>query len=228
MCSLRPQPRGGSRAGMTLVEMMLGMSLITFLMWGFFTLVEGSVKETGAISAEQAVYQANQVALEKVRKELRISGFATVDGVAYPELFQGNDVGLTYGVFDHDEAVDLGADDPQAVEIVYRIPADDDGDGWPDLDGADVAWSTEIRCLAMVPSGDGETNEVVRLSNEGPTLTLARNVRRFVVEDPEDTGWRIPLSAVRTTLEFEAFDDRSANTVVGTEVIVLKNGGNAP
>jgi|ETNmetMinimDraft_26_1059896.scaffolds.fasta_scaffold55576_2 hypothetical protein len=127
-----------SRAGVSLIEVVLAASLLTLLAK---TLVESAnsmslVTSRGSIRALLQV--EGQKAVNAVISDLGSSAIRTVDGKDYPYTFDDAEADSEYAAHTHDlptmEAVTGDSDFGTLREIVFVRTADLDTDGRPDMD----------------------------------------------------------------------------------------------
>ncbi len=129
---------GRQRAGSTLLEMIIGVTILAVLaqmLIGAST-ASSAVTEIGNIEGE--VFRQSERAMSRILGDLRRSGFVEVDGRDYPHVFEGGDAGP--GFEGHDHAPGPMAAQPGDADfgvmrsIVLCLPSDLDGDGRPELD----------------------------------------------------------------------------------------------
>ncbi|MDP6740296.1 MAG: hypothetical protein QF404_09840, partial [Planctomycetota bacterium] len=127
-----------SRAGVSLIEVVLAASLLTLLAK---TLVESAnsmslVTSRGSIRALLQI--EGQKAVNAVISDLGSSAIRTVDGKDYPYTFDDAEADSEYAVHTHElptmEAVPGDSDFGTLREIVFVRTADLDTDGRPDMD----------------------------------------------------------------------------------------------
>ncbi|MEZ5976836.1 MAG: hypothetical protein R3F34_01270 [Planctomycetota bacterium] len=207
--------RSGS-AGFTVLELSIG-SLVLLLFAG--TIVETvTAMRNGTLSTrvEDRAQQNSRRALDWIVEDLAYSGLVQSDGRSYPLHFDDGDVDADYdlyGLIDHEPAVEhstSGRDDFGVNrEIVFLHPADADDDGVPDV--ADVVagqlvWDTAQPISYTLETDDSGTNVLVRRVGNTGSRVVARDVERIRFLDSKDTGYQIPLDAVRVEIHFLMYD----------------------
>lgn len=190
------------------------------------TTIDGGRDETdrGARAAD-LVRRADR-ALSTITEELERSGFTSVGGVDYPFFVAGDELEEAPLVHRHAPANAAEGADVTAREIVFLLPQDTNGDGWPDLTDTmqSVVWDTTEISYVLLPSPDG-SNELVRREDGANDRVLARGVRRFVVEDAESAGFAFPIDVLRITLELEdAGEGAAQQRLSSTRHLTLPNG----
>lgn len=231
----RHSGRRASRAGFTILEASIG-SLVLLLFAGTVVETLTSMRDgTLTTRVEDRLQLNSRRALESIVTDLSYSGLVTADGRDYPLHF---DDGVLEGDYDpyeviaHEPAaensVEGRADFGPNREIVLLHPADNDDDGVPDV--ADVVTSQlvwdvdEPISYTLETNGNGE-NVLVRRRGNAPGRVIARGVERIRFLSSADTGFQIPLDAVRVELHFLLEDDDGHQYRHRTETTVrLRNG----
>ena len=222
-----------SQSGVTMVEMMLSVSLLTIIS---ATMLESLVRfqEAGqAVTQEYTLERRSADVAMRVTKDLGRSGFTMIDGQTFPVIADTGEADNMLNVVNAFD-LDLGFQDAEANEgrgdsheLVFCLPDDADGDGWPDTVGSQPAWSPNLITYYLRPSTNGR-NDLVREQQNGRLEVLCRGVAQFEVETPEDTGFVIPLDSIRMTLTLASEDGGQQFEKTTQEVIQLRNGGLAP
>jgi|GEM_PF-2497988 len=205
------------RAGFTVLEMAIG-TVVLLVFAGTIVETMGSMK-TGALTArvEDRAQQQARRALDAIVEDLAYAGLVTADGREYPLHFDDGILDADYdpyALIEHDEAVEkstAGRDDfgPNR-EIVLLHPADADDDGVPDiLDivGGQLSWDVDQPISYTLETDDAGTNVLIRRRGNASQRIVARDVERIRFLSSEDTGFQIPLDAVRVELHLMLFDD---------------------
>lgn len=206
-----------SVAGFTVLEMAIGATVL-LLFAGTIVETMGSMK-SGALTSrvEDRAQQNARRALDAIVEDLAYAGIVTADARDYPLHF---DDGVLdgdydpYGLITHDEAVEnssAGRDDFGANrEIVLLHPADADDDGVPDIVdivGGQLSWDVDQPISYTLETDDSGTNVLIRRQGNTSSRVVARDVERIRFLSSEDTGFQIPLDAVRVELHLMLFDD---------------------
>lgn len=223
------RPRRG-RAGFTLVETMIGTAILFVL---GLALIESTtslkrVTESGAVDAR--LQEQAQRALKTILVDLRRSGFADLGlGAAYPHVFEDGDAAEFFDAHDHAPAAQHAepgdADFGPSREIVFRLPADGDSDGVPDLDGAgEMVWDATDFSYVLVTRADG-INYLERRRNAGSPKVLAHHVERVAFETSAEDPVGIPVGAIRVRIWLRDRDDRGTWHRLFTEAMVDPRNG---
>jgi hypothetical protein len=175
--------------------------------------------QAGIEAAERLDSNALDV-VKAVRTELGRSGFEN----GFPVLYDG-DIGDDHPEYEHEPALDRNGQVLQACDIAYRLPADEDQDGWPDVaaDGL-VFWEEDARAFVLVPDGSG-SNDFVRLLPGGWHNTIARGVERVTFSTPADAGYEIPLDCLGVTIVLRVGRGGRAQHRQLDFIVKLRNGG---
>jgi hypothetical protein len=207
-------------SGFTLIEALISSTLFVVVMGGFVLSMVATQRARKTVEATGVLNCEALEIVETVRGELSRSGYEN----GFPLTYDGNEIGKTYPLFEHDEPHGQA----ERSDVVYRLPADDDGDGWPDVEAdGNVLWEDDPRAFALVPNERG-TNDFVRLAADGRATTVARNVESVSYSDPSETQFAIPLDCARVDLVLSAAADGAPQRVRLSAVVKLANGGLAP
>jgi type II secretory pathway pseudopilin PulG len=207
------------KSGFTIVEAAISIALFTVLLSAFAQSVGSALNTKQRFEAEQSLALDAFRSVESIRGELRRSGFSG----GFPQFFEDDDVGGTFPAFAHARAHPAPDGGQTAREIVFRLPADGDGDGWPDVTAArEVDWDAVDIAYVLRPAADG-TNEIWRMSSAGEAAVVARRVVSMLFEDSAETGFAIPLNCVRLRIVLVAEASAGGHRRVVESVIRLPN-----
>ncbi len=215
--------RRGSRSGFSVIEAVVSTFIFAGIMGIFVrSLYSAHEAQEGIETSERLDRNALEV-VQALREELSRSGFA--DG--FPVLYDG-DIGDDYPDYEHEPALDRYGDKVEACDIAYRLPADDDLDGWPDVDDdGNVLWEDEPRAFVLAPDGSG-SNAFSRLLPDGRRVTIARDVERVTVSTSAQTNYAIPLDCLSVTVVLREGRGGQAQQRQLTFIVKLRNGGFSP
>jgi len=215
----------GPRAGGSLLETMITVSIFPLLIAGALTTLHTSGDENDRMSSRADMVRRADHALSNMTVELERSGFATLGGIEYPFLI--DDFALANAPAPHaHDAANPAPDGQTAREIVFVLPQDAGDDGWPDLDGTmeNIDWDPTEISYVLLPDADG-SNVLVRREDGARDRVLARGVRRFIVDDAATSGFAFPVDVLRIGLELE--DDGLGDqrqSLWFTRTVTLPNG----
>lgn len=217
------------RAGTTIIELAIGASLLLLLV-GTLTETLRSLKRGTVDAGIDSQFQAQgQLALRTIVDDLKRSGFATVGGNDFPNLFLDGDAQGAFAAHAHVPAVHAAvAGDPDfgpSREMVFLQPADVDDDDRPDLDGAGrLVWSADQFSYVLVTRNDG-VNVLERRINGGAGRRIVHHVERITFDDNTTSVGVVPLRAIRVRIWFRRLDERGALHRLFVEAVVnLRNG----
>lgn len=216
-----------ARAGFTIVEVAVTVLLFTTLMSSFVISVNRLGQEHNSNTVQYELARDALEGMRSITSELSRAGFVEEAGIQYPSVIRANNY-AEFPTFKHD-APHLVHGAQQSTQLVYVLPEDADSDGWPELvSNSDPSWGATEFGYVLEPEDDG-TNTLRLRGSDGSNRVILRDVARITFESPADTGFAIPLNAVRVRLEL------ARTTPEGTvlrrqveEVVRLRNGGLAP
>jgi len=213
-----------SKSGVTLVEIMLSATLLAIIS---ATMLESLARfqEAGkAISKEFTLERRSSDVAMRITKDLGRSGFAVVDEQQYPMIMSAGQGASFSSDFSHDT---VHSQKGESDELIFCLPEDLDGDGWPDIQGNKPSWSSNRVSYFLRPSSNNR-NVLIRAQQGGRQEVVCRGVARFELETPAQTGYEIPLDSIRMTLTLSAENGGQQFEKTTQEVIQLRNGGLAP
>jgi prepilin-type N-terminal cleavage/methylation domain-containing protein len=194
-----------ARAGFTLTEM--SITLVVMIVLG-----AALAQSSGALrivvnggTAQDLLMSEGMQAMERIRDDLKCSGFVG----AYPYTFVGGAAGDGFDVHDHEpavkhatgDAVDAGSD----REVVFVRPADDDGDGVPDIDGNGAAvWGGAE--FSYVRVNDASGSPVLERRTDGAAGDVVAHHVERVLFDTQASDPAVPAETVRVTIYFRKLD----------------------
>ncbi|MEZ5978946.1 MAG: hypothetical protein R3F34_12075 [Planctomycetota bacterium] len=215
-----------ARAGHTLIETLIAVAIFPILVGACFISVTASDEDVDLAEERADMLRRADTAMSIVTSTLETTGWVSVGGVDYPWFVEEDDVDDPDAVHPHARAI-RAEQGRTAREINVVVPLDADGDGWPDLDEdfEAIDWSPERISFALVPDGSG-SNALERRVDGQPGRVIARNVRRFVVDDAASSGFDIPLDCLRVTLELQGARD-ARQTLRLTRIVRMPNGSSS-
>lgn len=126
------------RDGFTLVEMVIGVTILAVIARLLVGASEASSSMTELGNIEGEVFRQGERALGSILDDLRRSGYVTVDGKAYPHLYDAGVAGPGFEAYAYQPGPQAAvATDPDfgvVRSIVLCLPSDLDNDGRPELD----------------------------------------------------------------------------------------------
>lgn len=135
MSTAVPSPR---RAGFTLVEMVIGVTILAVIARLLVGASQASSSMTELGNIEGEIFRQGERALGSILGDLRRSGYVTVDGKSYPHVFDAGAAGPGFDAYIHQPGPQAAAaGDPDfgvMRSLVLCLPSDLDGDGRPELD----------------------------------------------------------------------------------------------
>ncbi|QDU84475.1 hypothetical protein Pla163_15850 [Planctomycetes bacterium Pla163] len=227
--------RCGPRSGFTVLELSIS-SLVLLLFTGTIVETLGSMR-SGALNArvEDRAQEYARRAIDSIVDDLSYSGLISAGGRSYPLLFDDGAIDPDYDTYDliaHDPALEnskAGRDDFGVNrEIVMLHPADVDGDGVPDIadivDGQ-LVWDDAQPISYTLETDLSGDNVLIRRQGNTSERIVARGVERVRFLNSQDTGFQIPLDAVRVELHLMLFDDNGHAYRYRAETTVrMRNG----
>lgn len=217
--------RTSARAGFTLAEAVLALTVFSALLGGFLLSVDRASKACDAAEMSHELALDAFDAVRSITRELSRTGYRELDGSPVPVLFEDGHPGADHPAFAHEPP----GSGEEVREILYRLPLDSDGDGWPDVDAnGEAVWDATWYGLLCLRLSDG-TDALVRRADDGTTTVLARDVARLVFETPGETEFAIPPDALRFTLTLRRRGPDGREYEYETQRVVrLRNGGLSP
>lgn len=129
---------GRQRTGSTLLEMVIGVTILAILAQMLIGASTASSTMTEIGNIEGEVFRQSERAMSRILGDLRSSGFVEVDGRDYPHVFEAGEAGAGFEFHSHVPgpmaAAPGDADFGVMRSIVLCLPSDLDGDGRPELD----------------------------------------------------------------------------------------------
>ncbi len=206
------------RRGLTVLELMIGSSILILLGLGIATSTATMEEMTFQSGVDDHLQHQARKAREALSTDLRLAGelSVSIDGAAldYPHLFEPGDLDSKYGGFEHDADPAPKAAEPGDVDFVedrgvlMLMPADADEDGAPDfsLITGELSWAHDERVsYTRRWSSDGRSS-LVRTLDGGQARIVARDVEYFRCEMNSPQAPEVPLGAVRVRIGFRAAD----------------------
>lgn len=130
--------RRGGAAGFTLLEMILGATVLALLAKTMISATTSVSHLTESGNLESRLQRDSDRALEQIMEDLRMSGFHTVNGRDYPHVFQNGQPDGTFSEFEHEPAPQSArpgqSDFGPMCSIVLCAPSDLDDNGRPEID----------------------------------------------------------------------------------------------
>lgn len=166
-------------------------------------------------------------AVREVLSDLKRSGFVSVGGLDYPQLFLNGDAGPDFPLHDHVPATPL--EDYGGIgsrEIIFLLPADADDDGIPDIDAdGDLVWDAREFSYVLETGQDG-VNRLIRRIDGVDDSTVARDVDRIIIDNDITSGFAIPGNALRVRVDMATPSGAdSTHTMTLQGVVRARNGG---
>lgn len=195
-------------AGFGLLELLLGVMILALFL-GSLALSSRSMLRMGqAADVRATAEELGASTLAVILADLRVSGAHE----PYPHLFVDGAAAAPFEAHAHAPAVEHAApgepDHGPNREIVFRLPADDDGDGEPDFDGfGALVWSAQELGYALVTARDG-VNQLERRVAGRTHRVIARHVERVLFDDALSSVFEVPLGALRVRLWFRLPDGK--------------------
>ena len=215
------KPRTCPRNGFTLLEMAASLTLISLVTLGFAELHAQGQRLVQITDDEYELATDLADALRTIEDDFTRSGFVEIAGEEFPQRRVGGD----------DKTATMSADwparlSPESTEFELVLPADANGDEWPDLDASrELVWDPTRITYTFADDGNGRATLVRRVEG-GQTTNILSGAVRFVFEDPAATGWTIPMQHVRVSITAERVGARGfVSQRAATRIFRLPNGG---
>lgn len=219
----------GGRSGFTLIEVSIGMVLLAIVL-GALAMAMRGMNGLALSSRERLSLQTSgQEALIEIVRDLRRSGVVTVGGLRFPVLFENGDPGENFPDHVHVPAVEnAGVGEPDFGpdrELLFLLPADEDGDRRPDVgENGRLVWGANVFSYVLVTRADGVNTLERRVDGANPRV-VARFVERVVFDDAASSGFEIPMGSIRVRLFMRRVDGGGNVRRHFTEAVVsLRNG----
>ncbi|MHC4262609.1 MAG: PulJ/GspJ family protein [Planctomycetota bacterium] len=209
-----------TRRGLTMVEMIIGVAVLTILGLSIASST-GSMKDMSLSGATQERLQLEaRKAIRAIAQDIRLTANTTIEvddvSLPYPVFFGSEEIPPLYEAHDHDHDLAPKASEEGDYEygedqsILFVLPADEDADGAPDFSIATglLAWESEERVsYSRQLDGEGRPCLMRAVDGEGPRI-VARDLElvrfdHFSVETPE-----VPINTIRVQLSFRAESER--------------------
>lgn len=130
--------RSEERSGFTLIELVIGVTILAVLARMLIGTSKASSGITTAGNVQAEVLRMSERAMQTILADLRRSAYGTVDGLDYPHVFDGGVAGVGFSDFTHTPAATAAtageADFGVMRSIVLAKTSDLDGDGRPEID----------------------------------------------------------------------------------------------
>jgi hypothetical protein len=189
-----------ARAGLGLLEFLFAAAILAVFL-GSLALSSRSMLGMGrATDVRATALEVGLSSLRTIVDDLRLSGLVGPT----PYLYEDGAALAPFATFAHAAASENATpgepDHGPNRELVFRLPADDDGDGEPDFD-ADGAllWDTRSFGYALVTAPDG-VNQLERRIDGRTQRVVARHVERVVFDDITSSGFELGLGSIRVRL----------------------------
>lgn len=194
------------RAAISLVEVLIATAIFLMVVASYARTMSALDEETLVGGRQADLMASGNRVLRAIADDLRFTGFVQRNGETFPVL------------------VDEGDD----REVVFLLPADDDGDGRPDLDAdGEIVWGAAEHSFVVVP--DGDLQRLERRTQGGPTRVVARNVERLRFDDAESSGYEVPLGCLRVRVTLVGSSDEGHRVARELELVLRpRNGEVAP
>ena len=125
--------RQGGRAGFTLLEMILGATILALLAKTMISATTSVSRLTESGNLESRIQRDSDRAMARIMEDLRMSGFHTVNEREYPHIFADGQPASDFGDFEHTSAPQAAtpgeADYGPMCSIILCAPSDLDGNG---------------------------------------------------------------------------------------------------
>ncbi|MBK9388120.1 MAG: type II secretion system protein [Planctomycetes bacterium] len=224
--------RAGANAGFTLTEMLIAATILIGLAGVIAGTMGGLSTMTFSGSVQNQLQDMGERSLSAILDDLRRSGWVTRDGQVYPAFIEDGQTEQSW-LLQHRHLPPLRSahrgepDFGPSREPVFVLPADADRNNRPDVDinTGELSWDTRHFSYVLVPGPNGH-NVLERRIDGGMPQVIAHHVERFTVEDAAETGFEVPLKALRVRLWFRKQDSGGVVHRHRVEAVVqLRNGG---
>lgn len=207
--------RSAREGGFSMLELLISVSLFSLIASAF---VVATQRTSDVSNTQAAVFDIESELFdvqEALRRELRRSGYTLLGGVNYPRVLPAGEVP------DHEHTAV-----PDSRELLYLTPRDEDQNDWPDLDDNNrVLWEADARALLIRPL-EPPFHELCLVQGDGTTRILSRRLLSIDFQTAVESGYAIPLRALRYELRLGRLDRERRLIERGAEgVVVLENGG---
>lgn len=218
-----------ARAGFSLIEMLIGVSVMALLSTMIADSI-GSLRRMTLASETRMSLQvmANETLTEMV-DELRLSGELLIGAKQYPHVFDAGVPGPEFILHAHAPASgEANPGDPDFGpdrEVVFLLPRDADADGRPDInaDGS-LAWGADEVSFTVVTRANG-INVLERRVNGGPPSVVGHHVERLLIDTATSSAFAIPLESLRIRIFYRQIDSNGHLILYSNEaVLALRNG----
>lgn len=232
--------RSNSRSGLTLIEVLIGTTIL-FILMGSLTRSLTSLKGvTTAGDTNGRLQEAGERILKTISDDMKRSGFVTIGAKDYPFLFNEGDANSnwqgtpTNGFAAHNHAAPNHAAGPGEIdfgvtrELVFTLPQDADENGVPDVDAAGaLAWDAREFSYVLVTRPDG-INYLERRADGGAIQKVGMFVERVAFDTNETTLLEpnpVPLGAVRIQVFLRQQDEVGlVHRYTARAVVRMRNG----
>ena len=229
-----------ARTGLTLIEMIIGLTIL-LLLAGSLTQSLGNMKGlTTAGDTNGRLQEAGERMLADIVDDMKRSGFVQQGLKDYPFLFNEGDasanwqgVGVNgFGVHSHPapaHAAQAGDIDFGVTrEIVFLLPQDADANGVPDLDASgDLVWDAREFSYVLVTRPDG-INYLERRVDGAGARKVGMYVERIAFDDNASTLLTpdpVPLGAIRVQVFLRQQDESGmVHRYTARAVVRMRNG----
>lgn len=222
--------RRSPRAGFTVIEASISIAILGVLMLVYLSTVDRSYDSQEQAEAYFRLRARAMHAMSMMREDLSRAGYTEQGGIQYPSLYQADEVvGDDFVVFDHAISHALYDEAENGIpntDVVFVLPQDADGDGWPDVTAAGTPdWGASEIAFLLVPDQFG-TNTLRRVTADGAIETIARSVSWVDFDSPTTSAFEVPLGCLRVRLALvEMEGSQVLETYEHVMTVRLRNGG---
>lgn len=198
------------RGGFTLLEALVALTMLLAAFGGLAATLDRVQRASHEARVEGGLQVDSQRALLALAADLRRSGVVEFSDVRFPHLFERGDPGPGLEHHAHAPAQSAAqAGDPDfgpTREVVFLLPADEDGDEHPDIDDEGrLEWGMDELSYVLVTRADGR-NVLERRVNGAAPMAVAYDVERVCFDDAASSQWELPLGCVRIRIWFRRID----------------------